>query len=131
MPFHIFRYFFLFEKLYTRVYILHTNDMIILRRRISFISGGCNVRLMFPRLWAPFGNATEVTNLPPLPKSHSGTCAVGRAPNPLYRQVRVFNRIRSRCCKKSFDVELRRVCTPSIFLIRHTRSDKPDYSIII
>lgn len=29
---------------------------------------------MFPRLWAPFGNATEVTNLPPLPKSHSGTC---------------------------------------------------------
>jgi len=37
---------------------------------LSFL--GCNVRLMFPRLWAPFGNTTEVTNLPPLPKSHSG-----------------------------------------------------------
>ncbi|KAF7392504.1 hypothetical protein HZH66_008337 [Vespula vulgaris] len=39
--------------------------------------GGCNVRLMFPRLWAPFGNATEVTNLPPLPKSHSERLSFG------------------------------------------------------
>lgn len=41
--------------------------------RFFLLSGGCNVRLMFPRLWAPFGNPTEVTSLPPLPKSHSGT----------------------------------------------------------
>ncbi|XP_014615159.1 PREDICTED: zinc finger protein 768-like isoform X1 [Polistes canadensis] len=39
--------------------------------------GGCNVRLMFPRLWAPFGNTTEVTNLPPLPKSHSERLSFG------------------------------------------------------
>ncbi|XP_046482620.1 uncharacterized protein [Neodiprion pinetum] len=33
--------------------------------------GGCSVRLVFPRLWAPFANANEVTSLPPLPRSHS------------------------------------------------------------
>lgn len=39
---------------------------------VSLVSGGCNVRLMFPRLWAPFGNAADVTSLPSLSKSHSG-----------------------------------------------------------
>ncbi|XP_029052173.2 zinc finger protein 358-like [Osmia bicornis bicornis] len=39
--------------------------------------GGCNVRLMFPRLWAPFGNPTEITSLPPLPKSHSERLSFG------------------------------------------------------
>ncbi|XP_015610533.1 zinc finger protein Gfi-1 isoform X2 [Cephus cinctus] len=44
--------------------------------------GGCNVRLMFPRLWAPFGNANEVTNLPPLPRSHSVGPPSTRSPTP-------------------------------------------------
>ncbi|XP_016841853.1 B-cell CLL/lymphoma 6 member B protein [Nasonia vitripennis] len=32
-------------------------------------SEGCDVRLMFPRLWAPFAKSNEVTSLPPFPKS--------------------------------------------------------------
>ncbi|CAB0040172.1 unnamed protein product [Trichogramma brassicae] len=37
---------------------------------------GCDVRLMFPRLWAPFINANDaVTNLSPFPKSDPGKIA--------------------------------------------------------
>ncbi|XP_046426237.1 fez family zinc finger protein 2 isoform X2 [Neodiprion pinetum] len=56
--------------------------------------GGCSVRLVFPRLWAPFANANEVTSLPPLPRSHSERLSFGvgrlvgspstRSPSPVH-----------------------------------------------
>ncbi|KAK0092209.1 hypothetical protein PV326_001935, partial [Microctonus aethiopoides] len=40
--------------------------------------GGCNVRLMFPRLWAPFNNTTDVTSLPSsLRKNHTEQLSFG------------------------------------------------------
>ncbi|XP_012289090.1 zinc finger protein Gfi-1b [Orussus abietinus] len=45
--------------------------------QIPDAEGGCNVRLLFPRLWAPFGGANEMTDLPPLPRSHSDRLSFG------------------------------------------------------
>lgn len=59
--------------------------------------------------------------------------AVGRRSNPLYWQVRAFNRIRLRYSKKSFDVELRRVCAPSNFRAWHQGSaeNSQKYSVVL
>ncbi|XP_063977155.1 zinc finger protein Gfi-1b-like isoform X1 [Diachasmimorpha longicaudata] len=40
-------------------------------------SDNCNVRLMFPRLWAPFGGNGDVTNLPSLGKNNTERLSFG------------------------------------------------------
>ncbi|XP_058794096.1 zinc finger protein 316-like isoform X2 [Phymastichus coffea] len=47
---------------------VNNNDNAQDTSRLS-VDEGCEVRLVFPRLWAPFGGANEVTNVPAFPKS--------------------------------------------------------------
>ncbi|KAK0077832.1 hypothetical protein PV325_003400 [Microctonus aethiopoides] len=50
----------------------NNNENIQEHTRIPIETRGCNVRLMFPRLWAPFNNTTDVTSLPSsLRKNHT------------------------------------------------------------